>query len=219
MNLDRMSKKVVIIDYQLGNLFSVQQACAYLGHPAIISSRPEDLLQSDYAILPGVGAFADAMENLNNFGLTGAIHEYVAKGKPLMGVCLGLQLLLTESDEFGSTKGLNLLPGTVKKFPVQTLAGDTFKVPQIQWNTIQEPAPAKWKDTPLQCCRPGDFMYFVHSYYAVPANKQCVLTTTTYGMQEYCSAVISDNIFATQFHPEKSGLYGVDIYKEWFSLF
>jgi glutamine amidotransferase len=214
-----MAKKVVIIDYQLGNLFSVKQACEHLGHAAVISSEPADLLQADYAILPGVGAFADAMQNLNEFGLTAAIHEYVQKGKPLMGVCLGLQLLLTESEEFGSTKGLNLLPGTVKKFPVQVIDGNAHKVPQIQWNTISEPATGKWQQTPLQCCKPGDFMYFVHSYYAAPDDKQFVLTTTTYGVQQYCSAVIKDNVFATQFHPEKSGLYGVNIYKEWFNLF
>src|SRR5215467_5478921 len=101
-----MSKKVIIIDYQLGNLFSVKQACEHLGYDATISTQPEDLLQADYAILPGVGAFADAMENLNSFGLTRAIHEYVQSGRPLMGVCLGLQLLLNESEEFGNTSGL-----------------------------------------------------------------------------------------------------------------
>lgn len=212
-----MSKKVVIIDYELGNLFSVKQACEYLGYPAIVSTKPEDLLQADYAILPGVGAFSDAMQNLDSFGLTDAIHEYVKRGKPLMGVCLGLQLLLGESEEFGSTKGLNLLPGKVKKFPVQVIDNNAYKVPQIQWNTISEPAAGRWKDTPLQSCKPGDFMYFVHSFYAEPADKQVVLTTTTYGRQQYCSAIIKDNVFATQFHPEKSGLYGLNIYKEWFN--
>lgn len=213
-----MSKKIVIIDYQLGNLFSVKQACEYLGHSATISTKPEDVLAADYAILPGVGAFADAMDNLNQFGLTDAIHEFVKKGKPLMGVCLGLQLLLDTSDEFGTTKGLNLLKGSVKKFPVQVIEGHSYKVPQIQWNTIQEPGGDKWQNTPLQCCKSGDFVYFVHSFYAEPEEKKYVLSTTSYGELEYCSSVIKDNVFATQFHPEKSGVYGVNIYKEWLAL-
>jgi len=214
-----MTKKIAIIDYQLGNLFSVKQACEYLGHSATITTKPEDILASDYAILPGVGAFGDAMENLDKFGLTSAIHEFVKKGKPMMGVCLGLQLLLDSSDEFGSTKGLNILQGTVKKFPLQVIDGHSYKVPQIQWNTIQEPQPDKWGNTPLQCCKSGDFVYFVHSFYAEPTDNQYILSTTRYGNFEYCSSVLKDNVFATQFHPEKSGLYGVNIYKEWLSLF
>lgn len=211
-----MPKKVVIIDYQLGNLFSVQQACGHLGHTAIISSNPEDLMQADYAILPGVGAFGDAMNNLHSFGLDDAIKDYVETGKPFMGVCLGLQLLLSESDEFGSTRGLDIIPGTVKKFETRC---DGYKVPQIQWNTIVQPEASRWRYTPLQCCKDGDFMYFVHSFYAAPADKKYVLSLTTYGDNAYCSAVIKDNVFATQFHPEKSGLYGVNIYKEWFAMF
>ena len=147
-----MNKKVVIIDYQLGNLFSVKQACGYLGYDATISTRPEDLLGADYVILPGVGAFADAMNNLNTTGLTAAIHEYVQAGKPFMGVCLGLQLLLDDSEEFGNTPGLGLIPGNVKKFNVQQLNSHVHKVPQIQWNTIEEASTGKWNSTPLQCC-------------------------------------------------------------------
>lgn len=214
-----MSSKVLIIDYQLGNLFSVRQACEHLGHEAVISSDPALLLQADYAILPGVGAFGDAMNNLRSTGMTEAIHEYIAKGRPFMGVCLGLQLLLTESDEFGSTPGLDIIPGTVRKFSVQQVNGHTHKVPQIQWNTIAEPEAGKWQHTALQCCRTGDYMYFVHSFYAEPSDAQHVLASTTYGGKTYCSAVIKDNVFATQFHPEKSGLYGVNIYKEWFNLY
>jgi glutamine amidotransferase len=214
-----MSNKVIIIDYQLGNLFSVQQACEHLGYQATISSRPEDVKQAAYAILPGVGAFADAINNLNALGLTQAIYEYVQAGKPLMGVCLGLQLLLTESEEFGTTKGLNLIPGVVKKFAGATGNGSAYKVPQIQWNQIQEPAEGSWKKTPLKGCRSGDYMYFVHSFYAQPTDQQYVLAQTTYAGRTYCSAVLKDNVFATQFHPEKSGLYGVNIYQQWFNLY
>lgn len=214
-----MSKKVVIIDYQLGNLFSVKQACDYLGYKTEISSEPEKLRHADYAILPGVGAFNDAMKNLNDFGLTAGISDYVKKGKPLMGVCLGLQLLLSNSEEFGNTIGLNLIPGVVKKFPIQTINQRIYKVPQIQWNTISEPVAGRWSNTPLSFCKTGDFMYFVHSFYAVPYHSEHIASVTAYGDLQYCSAVMKDNVFATQFHPEKSGLYGVNIYKAWFEQF
>lgn len=214
-----MTPKVIIIDYQLGNLFSVQQACEYLGFQPVISSSPEELINADFAILPGVGAFADAVANLRQFGLTDAINEFVKKGNPLMGVCLGLQLLLTESEEFGASKGLDLIGGHVKKFPVTEQGSHVFKVPQIQWNSIYEPAPGRWSGTPLAHCSKGDFMYFVHSFYATPVDSKYVLSTTSYAGLEYCSAVMKDNVFATQFHPEKSGLYGLNIYKSWFSQF
>lgn len=212
-----MSKNVVIIDYQLGNLFSVQQSCAHLGHTAQVSSDPDVLRKADMAILPGVGAFADAMNSMRQLGLADALQEYVADGRPLMGVCLGLQLLMTESEEFGDTKGLNIIPGTVRRFQVQEVGGHVHKVPQIQWNTITEPAPGRWAQSPLRHCQSGDFMYFVHSFYTQPADERHVLSKTTYGTQQYCSAVQLDNVFATQFHPEKSGLYGVRIYEEWFN--
>ena len=215
-----MGKNVVIIDYQLGNLFSVQQACEYLGHKAIVSHAPEVLLKADYVILPGVGAFKDAMDNLKKFGLYDAILEYVRSGKPFMGVCLGLQLLLTESEEFGTTQGLNLIPGKVKKFRTQQeFNSEVLKVPQIQWNTISVPENKNWKNSPLDKCQPGDFMYFVHSYYAAPESEEHVLSKTNYGNLQYCSSVLKDNVFATQFHPEKSGLHGVAIYQEWFNQF
>lgn len=214
-----MSKKVVIIDYQLGNLFSVKQACDSLGYNAFISNKPEELREAEYAILPGVGAFADAIKNLEQFGLVDEIHSHVKKGKPLMGVCLGLQLLLTRSDEFGETKGLDIIPGTVRKFNSLSPEGEYFKVPQIQWNIIEQPEDHRWVNTPLQCCKDGDFMYFVHSFYAEPTDEKYVLARTTYAGNIYCSAVIKDNVFATQFHPEKSGVYGVNIYKEWFNLY
>jgi glutamine amidotransferase len=214
-----MSKNVVIIDYQLGNLFSVKQACEHLGYHSIVSTNPDELKKADYAILPGVGAFADAMTNLQSFGLVDAIHSYVEEGKPLMGVCLGLQLLLTESEEFGSTKGLNIIPGTVRKFNTIGADGKLYKVPQIQWNVIEKPDKMKWENTPLQCCKSGDFMYFVHSFYAEPVDEKYVLSQSEYSGLQYCSSVKKNNVFATQFHPEKSGLYGVNIYKEWFNLY
>ena len=214
-----MSKKVVIIDYQLGNLFSVKQACDHLGYAAYVSSDPEELQRADFAILPGVGAFGDAMNNLKAFGLVDGIYSYVKAGKPLMGVCLGLQLLLTDSEEFGAFQGLNLIPGSVKKFEPQHIEDVACKVPQIQWNQINAPDEARWQHSPLRTCKSGDFMYFVHSFYAQPTDRAHVLAETTYGQKTYCSAVLKENIFATQFHPEKSGLYGVNIYQQWFNLY
>jgi len=213
-----MENKVIIVDYQLGNLFSVKQACEYLGFKAIISSNAGDLLNADFVILPGVGAFADAMNNLHEFGLAEGIRKYTASGKPFMGVCLGLQLLLSESEEFGKTKGLGIIPGVVRKFDVQKIGNNTLKVPQIQWNTIDETSKNIWQHTPLGCCKPGDYMYFVHSLYAEPADQVTILAQTIYGKKKYCSAILHKNVFATQFHPEKSGLHGVDIYREWFNL-
>jgi len=213
-------KKVVIIDYQLGNLFSVKQACEYLGHQAEVSIDPEVLLKADYAIIPGVGAFADAMKNLNESGLAEGIHQYVKSGKPLMGICLGLQLFLTESEEFEQAKGLGLIPGAVRKFKAEKdKEGHMLKVPQIQWNTIKEVTPGAWSGTPLGNCKNDDQMYFVHSYYAQPENKQDVLSLTEYGSYTYCSSVLKDNVFATQFHPEKSSLYGLKIYQDWFNKY
>ena len=212
-----MSKKVVIIDYQLGNLFSVQQACSHIGYPAIISTDAADIKEADYAILPGVGAFADAMNNLKNTGLDVAIKDYVAEGKPIMGVCLGQQLMLTKSEEFEDAYGLGFIEGSVKKIPVQQIDGQLYKVPQIQWNTIAQPTQANWQNSPLANCKTGNYFYFVHSYYTDVQNADAVLATTQYGNLNYCSAIQHKNIFTTQFHPEKSGEFGLEIYKNWFN--
>ena len=210
-----MSKKVVIVDYQLGNLFSVQQACLHLGYDAVVTSDPSVLMDADYAILPGVGAFGDAMSNMHKLDLVEPLKDFIASGKPFMGVCLGLQLLFTESEEFGSTKGMNLIEGVVKKFSPKNTEGGTLKVPQIAWNQIHAVSHNDWAKTPLRICKEGDFMYFVHSYYVQPDSKDVVLSSTEYGGYPYCSSIIKDNIFACQFHPEKSSSEGVNIYANW----
>ena len=210
-----MSKKIAIIDYQLGNLFSVKQACLHLGYDAFITSDPQDVVTADYAILPGVGAFADSMTNLKKLDLVEPIKDFVASGKPFMGICLGLQLLLTESEEFGNSKGLNLIEGVVKRFSNKNTEGGILKVPQISWNEIHKPRENAWANTPLSICNEGDYMYFVHSFYAQPTSDEVVLSTTNYGGHDYCSSVLKDNIFACQFHPEKSSQYGVKIYENW----
>jgi glutamine amidotransferase len=214
-----MKKKITIIDYQLGNLFSVKQACIYLGYDALITSDPIDIINADYLILPGVGAFADSMNNMRKLDLIEPIKDFVSSGKPFMGICLGLQLLLTESEEFGSTKGLDLITGEVIKFSKKDIMGNVLKVPQISWNQIYEPKDDLWANSPLDSCKRGDYMYFVHSFYAQPSENNLVFSTTNYGGYEYCSSIKKDNIFACQFHPEKSGKYGVKIYENWINTY
>lgn len=206
--------KVAIIDYQLGNLFSVRQALHNIGLEVVISTDPEELQSADAAVLPGVGAFADAMKNLERQGMTDGIRNYISSGRPFMGVCLGLQLLFTESEEFGITKGLGLLPGKVKRFSNLGSGGEQVKVPQIAWNEIYT-GNVKWDNTPLKSLHPNDHMYFVHSYYVEPTDKECILSLTQYHGKEYTSSVFQENIFACQFHPEKSADKGLSIYQNW----
>ena len=201
--------KLVIIDYKLSNLFSVEQACVKLGYSPVISSEKEEILDADALILPGVGAFNEAMINLEKLGLIEVLDEVIKRGIPLMGVCLGMQLLFSESDEFGNTKGLDIIKGSIKKFPLEVK-----KIPHTGWSTIHE-YNLSWQGTPLKSIKQDEFMYFVHSYYAFCEEKDVILTKTNYNGLEYCSSVLKNNIFATQFHPEKSGEKGLSIYKNW----
>lgn len=209
-------KKVVIIDYHLGNLFSVKQACDTVGIDAKISSDKNEIELADALILPGVGAFIEAMKNLEELDLVQPIKEAVGKGKPLFGICLGLQLLFTRSEEFGSGNGLDLIPGIIRKFPAE-YDNKSLKVPQIQWNKINA-YNNEWGSTALHDISDGEFMYFVHSYYVDPAEELEVLTKTNYGGLEYCSSILKNNIFAVQFHPEKSAAKGLSIYKNWATI-
>lgn len=208
--------KVAIIDYSLGNLFSVQQACLYCGIDAFITNDINMLMKADYAILPGIGSFGNAMENLQKMDLVMPIHDFVASGKPLMGVCLGLQLLFTESEELGSFKGLDIINGAVKRFPNIANDGHPLKIPQIQWNKISKTFDNEWDKSPLIECEEGDYMYFVHSFYVSPENPKDILSITEYGDFCYCSSIQSNNVSAFQFHPEKSGQKGLSIYKNFF---
>ena len=205
-------KKVAIIDFKVGNIFSVVQACKKVGLLVEVTSDYNTILSSDGVILPGVGAFGDAMLNLEEQNLIKTIKDFVQTGKPFMGVCLGLQLLFTNSEEFGNHKGLDIIKGTVKKFD-----NTKTKVPQIGWNKIYKDFNT-WENSPLEDTINNEYMYFVHSYYVIPSNKNVVLTNTNYSGIEYCSSIKKDNILATQFHPEKSGEKGLEIYKNWSKL-
>ena len=211
-----MKKKVVIIDYQLGNLFSVNQAMTKIGINAVISSNPMEIENADAIVLPGVGAFKDAMENLKKLNLVQPIKNFIESGKPFFGICLGLQLLFSESEEFGYTTGLNIIEGKVVKFRnVKNDVLNFYKVPQISWNSINKPDKLSWQKTPLFNISELENFYFVHSYYVVPTNTNIILTTTEYAGVKYVSSIYFKNIFACQFHPEKSAHEGLKIYENW----
>lgn len=207
---------IAIVDYDMGNLFSVQHACRFVGLNPVITGDPQVIKAADAMILPGVGAFGRAMNNLSEKKLDRAIVQFIETGKPFMGICLGFQLLFSDSEEFGNHKGLGLINGSVRKFPVENLSGKKIKVPQIGWNQIIDYQEGSlWKSSVLHNIKNREFMYFVHSYFPYSDDKQTILTTTNYEDIEYCSSILSKNIFACQFHPEKSGSEGMKIYENW----
>jgi len=204
--------RISIIDYKTSNLHSVKAACEEVGISSRITSKPNELLSSDAAILPGVGSFYRAMENIRKLGLEEAILNFVSSGKSLFGICLGLQLLFEQSEEFGTHEGLSLIRGKVKRFDFSNGNCHKYPVPQIGWNKIM-PKNQSWKGTFLDNCDEGTYMYFVHSFYVEPKDEEVILSTSVYGNQQYCSSIKKENIFATQFHPEKSGQKGLEIYR------
>ena len=203
---------VAIIDYKMSNLFSVQAACQKVGLSSIITSEKHEILDAKVAILPGVGAFGEAMKYLGKTKLDDTIYQFVDSGKPFVGICLGLQLLFESSDEFGNNKGLGVVKGKVKKIQFHSEGNIKYPIPQIGWNKITGNT-IFWEKTLLCNNQINDFMYFVHSYFVEPENDNIILSTTTYGNLEYCSSIQQNNIFACQFHPEKSGEIGLNIYK------
>ena len=198
-------------------MFSVRHSCQHVGMDVEISSDPAAIYGATAIILPGVGAFREAMRNMIRLGLADAVRESVRNGKPFFGVCLGLQLLFSRSEEFGETEGLGIIPGSVKRFPERSANGRLRnKVPQIGWNSIKPRKNNAWQGTPLEDCSPGEYVYFVHSFMGVPEQSENILSLTSYGGMEYCSAVrFGENMIATQFHPEKSGEKGLRIYENW----
>jgi imidazole glycerol-phosphate synthase subunit HisH len=206
--------KAAIVDHRLGNLYSVKLACEHVGMQAEVTDDAADILSADVVILPGVGAYEDAMIALNESGLSEVLHEVAARGTPLVGVCLGQQLLMTESFEFGHHLGLGLIEGQVLPFEKpQDKNGRILKVPQVCWNRIHRPASVQWEDSFLAGVDEDEYMYFVHSFYVKPASEDVILATTTYGDVEFCSSLRRGNVFATQFHPERSGPQGLRVYE------
>lgn len=205
---------IAIVDYEMGNLRSVHKAFETVGAASVVTRDPNRINEASHVVLPGVGAFADCMANLERFGLIDPIRRAIAKGKPFLGICLGLQVLFAESEEFGLHKGLGVVPGRVVRFPFGGGAGSgrradgapALKVPHMGWNalTVKKPAP------PLAGVENDSFAYFVHSYYVVPEDQSITATITSYGI-DFVSSIWRDNIFACQFHPEKSQAVGLRI--------
>lgn len=199
---------ILIIDYGMGNLRNVQKALEFVGATAHISSQADDIGQAAGLVLPGVGAFGDAMDNLRAAGLIGPILQAVSENKPLLGICLGMQLLFDQSDEMGLHRGLGLIAGQVTRF------AQGLKVPHIGWNQLQLVRP---DDPLLQGIPDLGFAYFVHSYYVAPADTSCVLATTHYGL-DFASVVGRGRVWGAQFHPEKSQDVGLRLLSNFAAL-
>ncbi len=198
---------IAVIDYGAGNLSSVVNAIHYLGYQAHITNQPQEVINARAVILPGVGAAAEAMSSLKKLGLRDAILERVAANKPLLGICLGLQLLLTGTEEGGWNECLDIISGKVKKL------ADGQKIPHMGWNQVkQKSRHPLFKDIPDE----ANF-YFVHSYYADPQDQSVIAAETDYGIS-FCCAIAKGNLVATQFHPEKSGQYGLRMYQNFINL-
>ena len=200
---------IAISDYGMGNLRSVQKGFERIGCAAEVTADPARLLAAEKIVLPGVGAFRDCIHNLEQGGFVEPILQLIAEGRPFLGICLGLQLLFTESEEFGLHKGLGVIPGRVVRFPEgMKEQGEKLPVPHMGWNQISLKA-----ETPLfNTINDGSNVYFVHSYYVKPDDPSVVAATCNYGL-EFCAAIRKDNVMATQFHPEKSQGIGLQMLK------
>jgi glutamine amidotransferase len=205
---------IAIIDYGMGNLRSVQKGFEKVGSEAVVTDDPDVVLQADSVVLPGVGAFRDCMHNLEQGGFVEPILKVIADGRPFLGICVGMQLLFSDSVEFGLYNGLDIISGHVLRFPDKMeVAGEKLKVPQMGWNQLS----FKKSSPVFNGIDDGSNVYFVHSYYVKPDDSGVVASTTDYGI-EFCSAVCKDNIIATQFHPEKSQTIGLKILKNFAEL-
>jgi glutamine amidotransferase len=199
-------KEIAIVDYGRGNVRSVQKGFQRAGWEAVITCNTHTIRDARAVVLPGVGAFRDCMENLQRFDLVDAILESIHSGKPFLGICLGLQLLFSESEEFGLSPGLNVFRGKVQRFPTNSASMKGLKIPHIGWNTVRmcHPSPV------LHEIPDGSFFYFIHSFFVRPEDPDVVCTETDYGIP-FVSSIHKDNVFATQFHPEKSQIMGLQI--------
>ena len=214
---------IALVDYGMGNLRSVEKALARVGANVHIVTDPDRCVGADALVLPGVGAFGDCMANLAKAGLVDAIREFVASGRPFLGICLGFQALFETSEEAPGVKGLAIFPGTVPRFQFngKTQAGtpvppgiSSLKVPHMGWNQLR----IRQQNCPLlEGVAPDSYVYFVHSYYCKPANASVVCGTTEYGI-EFCSMLWTGNVYATQFHPEKSQAVGLKMLENFVEL-
>lgn len=206
------SGKIAIIDYGVGNLYSVQRALEVCGANNIcICSNPDEVREAHRVILPGVGAFADGMKGLCERGLDSALRDFADSGRPLLGICLGMQLLATSSEEFGEHAGLNLIPGKVKAIPTAGVDGMPLKIPYIGWSPLNCPISASWDGSLIGSVKEDECVYLVHSFCFDPSITADLLATYQYGGFNITAAIAKNNITGLQFHPEKSGRVGLSI--------
>jgi glutamine amidotransferase len=199
---------IAVIDYGVGNLKSVQKAFEFLGYEAQVTDDKNRIDNASHVILPGVGAFGDAMDALNKLDLVQVIQNQVRKGKPFLGICLGMQLLFDKSYEHGEFEGLSIIPGEVKRFQLPS----EFKVPHMGWNRLTVSQGELFDKS-----EENQYVYFVHSYYCDPSDKSYTAATANYSI-DFCAAVAHENVFATQFHPEKSSDTGLKMLKKFGEL-
>ena len=206
--------KIVVVDYGLGNVQSIFNALNQVENINIVlSDKKDEILSADGVVLPGVGAFKKAMQELNKRNLPNILEEYISTNKPFLGICLGMQLLFECSDEYGKTSGLGFIKGQVVSFPSSV----NDKLPHVSWNEIYKQK-INWDNTILKNIINKDSFYFVHSYICKPKNKDITLSTTEYGGVEFCSSIQVENIYACQFHPEKSAKSGIQVIKNFIEV-
>lgn len=198
---------IAIIDYKMSNIFSVQAACNKVGLNSILTNKLDEIIQAQAVILPGVGAFKEAMKKIKELKIDYALNKFLEKRRLIFGICLGMQLFFDKSYEFGEVKGLGFIKGKVEKFDFENLNNN--KIPHLGWNKIDLIKKNNYFDE----IQDKSFMYFVHSYFVNPLNKTNIISKTNYGGNHFCSSIEEENIFAVQFHPEKSGIDGIKIYK------
>jgi glutamine amidotransferase len=213
------SNSVVIVDYGVGNLFSVQRALEVCGAGNIrISRNPTEILAAGRIILPGVGAFSEGIRGLKESGLDRALCDFADLGRPLLGICLGMQLFATISEEFGLNSGLNLIPGRVVSIPSRNFNEESLKLPYIGWSSLGFPENAVRENSALATLSHEKSVYFVHSYHFVPENREHIIATYSYGGHDITAVIQKDNVTGLQFHPEKSGKAGLSILRGFIGL-
>ena len=215
-----MKTRVTVVDYGMGNLFSATKALEHCGAEVLLTSDAERIAGSERVVLPGVGAFFDGMRGLKAGGLDAAVKTFAKKGGSLLGICLGMQMLMETSEEFGLHEGLGLVPGRVTAIPRTGQDGKPHKIPHIGWNSLEIPSARKdlWEGTILADIQPGEPMYFVHSFTAVPADERHRLADSFYDGCRIAGAIRNGKIYGCQFHPEKSGKAGLKIIENFLRL-
>lgn len=211
----------VVVDYGIGNTFSVSQALRHCGASVELTGDLARIKAADRVILPGVGAFGRAVERLRVRGLEEAILRFIDSGRPFLGICVGMQVLMSVGTEFGTHRGFGVFEGGVEKVDIPAPGGGKLRVPLIGWSPLDAPgadAPARWTDTPLEDCTPRSAFYFVHSFAAVPADLRDVLAVARHGEASVVAAIRRDNVYGVQFHPERSGACGLAVLQRFLEL-